>query len=218
MAEPTFARIGYLNAENEFVPKNIRAQDVFDTNGVSAETHLTDSLKHLTSEQITLIANAVQAAAVGAANGVAPLGSDSKIPAQYIETITLADVSQIVADIDALLALAATVAPLRTIVFVEDASDDDTVDEGWALYLRKGTAGETLDDWLKLSEGESLDIDFSDHLTTDDIGVTVASKKAADDAMAEAELLDAAYCTSETEMKTLNLRAGALVFMEVEND
>ncbi|MDR2044152.1 MAG: tail fiber protein [Clostridium sp.] len=164
MAEPTFARIGYKNASSQFEPLNIRAQDVFTTESVSVETHITDAAKHLTNEQATAITNAIQASQKGAANGVAPLGADSKIPAQYV-SIDLFSTSQVVATYNALLALSASAAPLKTTALVQDASGDSTVASGWALYIRTATAGAATD-WLKLTEGEGLDIDFSNYIQT----------------------------------------------------
>jgi len=222
MAESSFAQYGYLNENGDFVPKNIRAQDVVDTHGVSAETHQTNGAIHLTTQQAALIAGAIQSAEKGAANGVAPLGGDGKIPSQYI-SINLTDASLLVADYTALLALNTTAAPLKTTALVQDATGDSTVESGWALYYRVATAGAAAD-WLKLSEGESLDIDFSQFIlnsqkgaaggvATLDVGGKVPASQLPDTATA----LDAAYCVDETDMRSKNLRPGAVVLMEVQN-
>jgi hypothetical protein len=234
MAVTSFARIGYKNADNEFQAINVRAQDVITTTGVSAETHISDAAKHLTADQAAAIAGAIQSTAIGAASGVAPLGANSKIPAQYVD-VDLFSNAQFVDTYADMLDLTATQAPKGDTILVEDASGDETVDSGWALYIRKDIEGETDTDWLKLVESEGIDIDFSEFATlgedgkvpatqlplsdatdsdSDEEAATSAAVKAAYDA---GVLLDAAYCSDEEDMAEKNLRVGAFVLMEVDN-
>jgi hypothetical protein len=159
MPESIFGKLGYFNGDGAFVPTKMPAADMEASTGENAEEHMTDTAKHLTPAQAALIAGAVQASAVGANNGVAPLGSDGKVPAQYVSVDILAD--SVLADTYAdLLALSAGAAPVKSRVFVEDAGGDPTVAGGWALYFRKAAAG-AASDWVKLAEGESLDVDLS---------------------------------------------------------
>jgi hypothetical protein len=124
------------------------------------------------------------------------------------------------------------------------------------LYIRIAVAG-TASDWLKLTEGESLDIDFSQFIPSSAKGTAggvaslgadgktpaaqlpsgstsasgivqlsdavnssastkAATEKAVKTAYDAGVLLDAAYCTSETDMQSKNLRVGALVLMAEE--
>lgn len=49
------------------------------------------------------------------------------------------------------------------IVIVKDATADDTVDSGWASYVWNDTESK----WLKLTEGESLDVDLTQYFKMD---------------------------------------------------
>src|SRR5690606_3166854 len=49
----------------------------------------------------------------------------------------------------------------NALYYVADASDDPTVDSGWAVYRYLGTTDGDLDDYQKLSEEESLDVIFN---------------------------------------------------------
>jgi hypothetical protein len=63
-------------------------------------------------------------------------------------------------DIDELIADQAN-QELNGLYYVGDASDDPTVDSGWAVYRYLGTTDGDLDDYQKLSEEESLDVVFN---------------------------------------------------------
>jgi hypothetical protein len=206
----TFARLGYNNA-GTFTPVNTRAQDVLATDGTSAEAHITNTAKHLSTEQIALITNAIQTAARGVANGVASLDADGKVPMSQL-AISGFEVTQTVDDYNTLQGLSIADAPISSLVLVEDATGDSTVEQGWAIYFRKGNAG-TAADWLKFAEGEGLDISF-----TDMEAAIAAAQQTADDAATAAALLDFAYCMSESDMASKNLRDGAMVLMSVSND
>ena len=212
MAESIF-NLGYSPDGAQFTPVKLDAADVVASNGITAETHILNNGIHLTSTQINLIANAIQNSMRGAPNGVAPLNSEGQIDPQFMTGDMLTGVT-FKNDIDEMTSLSVSALPISKTVFVLDASDDPTVKEGWALYVRVDDEGDTLDDWYKLAEGESLDIDFSDFLTTDDIGESVApldgGKKvpvanlpgASTSALGIVELSDAINETSSTKAAT----------------
>jgi hypothetical protein len=64
-----------------------------------------------------------------------------------------------VADIDARDALSAE--QKKSLVFVIDATDDETVDVGSAMYGWDATANDNEGEWIKIAEVESLDIDVA---------------------------------------------------------
>lgn len=190
--------VGYKQGE-EFINRPLSAKNVINTENITVEAHMKDKTIHLSPEQVILITNAIQSSEKGQPNGVATLGADGKINPDQID-LTKYVSSTNVATYDAMLALSTTDAAVNSYVFVSDASNDATVDSGWAIYRRVGSAGNA-SDWTKIAERESLDISFTDY--SSDI----------QEAKDEALKLDAAYCTSESDMKTKNLRDGALVFM-----
>ncbi len=110
---------------------------------------------------------AIQSTEKGASNGVAPLGADGLVSAQYLPSQALVAADQNVADIEALLALTADEVHVGNNVFVGDATDDETVTTGWALYRRIATYGNVLSDYQKLTEGEGLDVAMVDQAARD---------------------------------------------------
>lgn len=204
MAETmTFVQIGKVGADGSFEAKQLRAQDVIAKNGTSAEAHITDAAKHLTADQAAKITGAVQSTSVGVAGGIATLGADGKIPASQLD-LSKYQTSANVANYDAMLALSEADAGVNSYVFVADATGDTTVEEGWAAYRRVAANGAAAD-WVKVSEGESLDIVIPDYETDINAAATEAAK------------MDAVFVASEAELAAKNLRPGALVFMEVTN-
>jgi hypothetical protein len=115
----------------------------------------------------TLAGAAIPGAQKGAASGVATLGVDGKVPTSQLPSQALTVADQNVADITALTALSAAAAPVGANVFVGDASGDETVGSGWAVYRRIATAGGTLGDWAKIAEGEGLDVAMVDQTARD---------------------------------------------------
>lgn len=204
MAGKEFVKIGYY-VDDEFKQGKLQAEDVEATNGKTAEDHITDTTIHLTVDQKQKIEGAIQSTEKGAVNGVATLGADGKVPADQLDLsryVTAANVDEY----NDMLVLSTTDAPVNSYVFVADASDDETVDEGWAIYRRVAGNGNA-SDWKKVAEGESLDVNFS----TDELESDV------EEAKDEALKLDAVYCTSEEDMKSKNLRQGAIVLMAVSD-
>lgn len=202
MAEKNFVQVGYKQGDN-FVPGSLRAKDVYGTNGKSVEEHVSNASIHLTTEQAQMISSAIQSSEKGEPAGVATLDANGKVPADQLD-LSRYQTAANVANYDELLALTETEAPVNSFVFVVDATGDTTVEEGWAIYRRISAEGAAAD-WCKTSEGESLDIKIPDY------------ENSINAAAAEAAKLDFAYCTSETDMATKNLRDGALVLMAVEN-
>lgn len=202
MAEKNFVQLGYKRGE-KFVPCDLRASDISASDGTTVEAHIGNASIHLTAEQARLISSAIQSSEKGVAAGVATLGADGKVPASQLD-LSKYQTAANVANYEELLALSETEAPVNSYVFVADATGDTTVSKGWAAYRRIAAEG-AASDWCKVSEGESLDINVPDY------------EKKIGEATAEAEKLDFAYCTSEADMATKNLREGALVLMAVDN-
>lgn len=190
--------VGYKLGE-EFKKVILSALSMVNSEGITVEAHMEDKTIHLSPEQVILITNAIQSSEKGQPNGVATLGADGKIDPDQID-LTKYTTSANVATYDELLTTPTTTAPINSYVFVSDASNDSTVVVGWAIYRRVGSAGNA-SDWTKIAESESLDIQLTDY--------SESIKEAKDEAMK----LDAVYCNSVEDMKTKNLRDGAIVFM-----
>lgn len=144
-----------LDATNEIIPGGAIIYESDSAklkiaNGVDLYTAL-DYLvaETLTAEQKALLVNA------GHAGGVVILDSGAKIPLEFLPSAVKTPI-RFVANIAARDAIAAD--NREGIIYVIDASADVTVESGWATYAwQAGAPGA----WLKLSEGESLDIDLS---------------------------------------------------------
>lgn len=193
-----------IKLNEEFQKKTLAASGVANSEGITVEAHMADKTIHLSPEQVILIASAIQNTEKGQPNGVATLGADGKIDPDQID-LTKYVTSTNVDTYDNLLTLPTTQAPVNSYVFVSDASNDETVDEGWAIYRRVASNGNA-SDWTKIAEKESLDITFKDY--------SAEIKDAKDEALK----LDAAFCESVEDMKSKNLRDGAIVFMASSSD
>lgn len=95
----------------------------------------------------------------GQAGGACILDSNGKIPVSALPSAVTTHITY-VADIAARDAV--DVADRKSLFFVVDATADTTVAVGWGLYWYDATASS----WVKLSEGESLDFDFSNVFDT----------------------------------------------------
>ena len=238
MAAPSFARVGYNNAVGQWTPTNTRAQDVYDTKGISTEVHQTSQEIHLTAEQAIRIANALQEAMLGAPNGVASLGPNGQLAA-----------SQIPASVAGGLGYQGRFNPSTgldgtgTAIPAPSASNKGffwiaSADAEWIPPGNSEPIQFNIGDWI-VSSGTVYDrigstaIDTvarqlaQDALTaantaqsTANAASTAASSaaQAASAAMDEAQLLDAAFCEDEADMASKNLRPGAVVLMAVTND
>ena len=111
----------------------------------------------LTAAQKTLLDNA------GSANGVATLSSDGTLPLAQIPVLTeeklplslRGGIVRFVADIDARDALTEK----DGLIYVLDASKDESVSEGSAQYVWD----ESSSAWKKIGEAESLDLDLTNY-------------------------------------------------------
>lgn len=88
------------------------------------------------------------------------IGSNGKISLDYIPESIRVHVRMLAtySDLDS-----ATDEDKKGLVYVADASGDPSVQSGWAEYLWKDGA------WVKVAEGESLDVDVSSFITHDTI-------------------------------------------------
>lgn len=234
----SFARLGYNNAQKQFVPTDIRAQDVFDTTGTSVETHTTNAAIHLTGDQAAAIAGAVQTSELGAANGIATLDENQKLTASQLPNSVLGGLNYQSAfnpttGKDSVGNDIPTASPTNK-GFYWIASVEGSYTPPGASAAIEFAVG----DWL-VSNGAGYD--EVDNTTVDQTARTAAqnAQTAAENAQetantaqstaeaaqttavtaqTEAELLDAAYCTDEDDMVGKNLRAGAVVLMAVDND
>ncbi len=217
MAAPSsFARVGYKGPNGEFVATAMRAQDVYTTTGVSAEEHISDAGKHLTTEQAAKIAGAVQGTQKGVANGVASLDGNGRMPENQLPTSVLGGLNY------------------------QGTFDPTTGKDGKGQTIPTASAANKGYYWIASKDGDytppgaSAPLQFAkqdwlvsngtgyaevDNTTADPIArqAAAAAQSQADAAATAAGLLDAAYCTSEANMAGKNLRTGAFVLMEVTN-
>lgn len=93
------------------------------------------------------------------------IGSDGKISLDYLPDSVRAHVFFVAtyADLDTV-----SDEEKKGLVVVADASGDPTVNSGWAEYLWKDDA------WIKVAEGESLDVDVNAFFTHDNVESTGA--------------------------------------------
>lgn len=116
---------------------------------ISVKQIATNSLNQFVSNaQIASWDGKADASLIGAANGIATLDSNGKIPASQLPTEAK---SSIVVPTYADLATVAEKTE-GTTVLVIDATGDATVSSGAAQYVWDGTS------WLKIAEVESLDL------------------------------------------------------------
>ena len=238
MAEVSFARIGYVDESGNFVPKNVRAQDVFASNGVSAEAHITDTAAHLTTEQATRIANAVQTGDLGKADGVATLDANGKlatnqIPEQLLGKVAYKGTFDPTTGRDSegneLPAPAAENMGYYWIATADgkytmpgDTKETDFTVGDWAIS--NGTYYSEVDNSTADPVARQSAADAKSAADTAQAAAETAQSAAeaaqttADTANANALKLDAVHATSEADMQTKNLRAGAIVLMDVTND
>lgn len=114
-----------------------------------------------TDAEKTKLAGAEEKANKGVANGYAPLDSNSDVP--LVNLPASVKTGYVVADIAARDAIAAIDRYEGMRVDVLDASADPTVDAGLARYIL--TQPLTNSGWVKTSEGESMDIDFTQFIS-----------------------------------------------------
>lgn len=207
----SFARLGYIDENGKFVPKNVRAQDVTASNGVSVEEHITNAAAHLNTEQAAKLANA------------ATLDENGKLAANQIPEQLLGKV-----------AYKGTFDPTTGLDADGNALPAPAkANLGWywiasahGTYTMPGNTAATdftIGDWA-ISNGTSYS--EVDNSTADPVAraaaqeaktAAEAAQTAASSANTNAAKLDAVHVSSEAELASLNLRPGALVLMDVTN-
>ena len=105
-------------------------------------------LDELLTEINTALANKLESSLAGVANGLATLDSNGFVPLTQLPPQVKE--MKVVADITARDAIVTKYSGLS--VFVQDASDDPTVNSGGAYYIYNGTT------FIKVAEAESLDV------------------------------------------------------------
>lgn len=135
-----------------FYPKTIASQ-VFIDDTTTVADHIADTSKHLTAEERERLSKA------GQANGFAVLDENGFIPSKNINPSVLA-INTEFATITAMKAADINKIYAGELVMVTDASEDPTVESGWAIYRRLTNATNLTDlaSWQKIAEKESLDV------------------------------------------------------------
>lgn len=135
-----------------FYPKTIASQ-VFIDDTTTVADHIADTSKHLTAEERERLSKA------GQANGFAVLDENGFIPSKNINPSVLA-INTEFATITAMKAADINKIYAGELVMVTDASEDPTVESGWAIYRRLTNAADLTDlaSWQKIAEKESLDV------------------------------------------------------------
>lgn len=135
-----------------FYPKTIASQ-VFIDDTTTVADHIADTSKHLTAEERERLSKA------GQANGFAVLDEKGFIPSKNINPSVLA-INTEFATITAMKAADINKIYAGELVMVTDASEDPTVESGWAIYRRLTNATDLTDlaSWQKIAEKESLDV------------------------------------------------------------
>lgn len=234
----SFARFGYVDESGNFVPKDLRAQDVYASSGVSAEAHITNAAAHLTSEQAEKIEGAVQESTLGQAEGVATLDENGKLAANQIPEQLLGKVAY-KGTFDPTTGLDSEGGELP--VPAKDNLGWYWIASADGKFTPPGGTDEidfTVGDWI-ISNGTAYS--EVDNSTADPVArqsaataqtAAATAQTAAEEAKTTAEAaqttantasenalkLDAVHATSEEQMKTLTLRPGAIVFMDVVNE
>ena len=135
-----------------FYPKTIASQ-VFIDDTTTVADHIADTSKHLTAEERERLSKA------GQANGFAVLDENGFIPSKNINPSVLA-INTEFTNIAAMKAADINKIYAGELVMVTDASEDPTVEAGWAIYRRLTNATDLTDlaSWQKIAEKESLDV------------------------------------------------------------
>lgn len=135
-----------------FYPKTIASQ-VFIDDSTTVADHIADTSKHLTAEERERLSKA------GQANGFAVLDENGFIPSKNINPSVLA-INTEFATITEMKAADINKIYAGELVMVTDASEDPTVESGWAIYRRLTSASDLTDlaSWQKIAEKESLDV------------------------------------------------------------
>ena len=150
----SLSRVNATGGLDYYYPKTV-AQQVFvdESAGKTVADHVADTNIHLSSAERTALNN------VNRANGYVQLGTDGFVPTSLLNPAVMAVHTEFATTTELLAASVNDIAEGQ-IVMVTDATGDQTVKSGWAIYRRKtGTeALNTLDSWQKIAEAESIDV------------------------------------------------------------
>ena len=147
----------YRNAETgafeEFFPKTADSQ-VIGIKNKTAHDHVTSD-EHVNNFDREAMGN------MGSANGLVVLDEKGRIPLDNLNE-SLVSIKIEYNNISEMLSQSASVLP-GAMVMIIDATEDPSVDHGWAVYRRNnsGSYSSLEEGWTKVAENESLDIDTS---------------------------------------------------------
>lgn len=144
---------------------NLLMSDKADINHGHTANQISQDSNHrmVTDDQITAWNNKAESLKYvaenvekkGVANGYASLDENGKVPVEQLPTMNVGVGKGGVQFVDTYNELLSITEPdTDKIYFVTDASDDSTVDNGWAEYVFAKDA------WLKIAEGEALDMEL----------------------------------------------------------
>lgn len=150
----SLSRVNATGGLDYYYPKTV-AQQVFvdESAGKTVADHVADTDIHLSAAERTALNK------VNKADGFVQLGADGFVPTSLLNPAIMAIHTEFATTTELLAASVNDIAEGQ-IVMVTDATGDQTVTSGWAIYRRKtGTdALNTLDSWQKIAEAESIDV------------------------------------------------------------
>ena len=129
----TLSRVNADKSVSVYYPKTVAGQVFLDAQGTTLADHVNDTNIHLSATERARLT------ATGGANGYALLDNNGFVPAANINPAVLAITTEFT-NIAAMTAGADNV-PQGQLVWVNDASADDTVETGWAVYRKKVGVG-----------------------------------------------------------------------------
>lgn len=150
----SLSRVNATGGLDYYYPKTV-AQQVFvdESSGKTVADHVADTDIHLSAAERTALNK------VNRADGFVQLGADGFVPTSLLNPAVMAIHTEFATTTELLAAPVDSIAEGQ-IVMVTDATGDQTVKSGWAIYRRKaGTQVlNTLDSWQKIAEAESIDV------------------------------------------------------------
>lgn len=150
----SLSRVNATGGLDYYYPKTV-AQQVFvdESAGKTVADHVADTDIHLSAAERTALNK------VNRADGFVQLGADGFVPTNLLNPAVMAIHTEFATTTELLAAPVDSIAEGQ-LVMVTDATGDQTVKSGWAIYRRKaGTQVlNTLDSWQKIAEAESIDV------------------------------------------------------------
>lgn len=213
----TLTRVNATGGFDTIYVKTVASQVIADeVTGATVADHVADTDLHLTATERAALT------ATNSANGYVTLGADGFIPTSKLNSSALA-VQQEFADVAAMLSTTTAIVAPGQLVMVLDASTDETVSAGWAIYRRKATAEDlsTMDAWQKIAEAESLDVVVSwDNITGKPTStVTAIDQAVADDhTHANKAVLDEITDAGTSNAPVLKYKSKTVAFTDAVTD